>query len=169
MVTDNIIINDSGSGNSLGNGNGAINPGETIELSISVSNFGTELASGITGVLTSDNSNISIVNNSFSYGDLSAGDAVNNISSPFVFTVANDVHDDAEIHLLLNFNNDSDYNSTGFIELFVSGKDLNAYGVDVPGNSQDVLTAGQTFTVHIELSNSGNVLAENIGNVKLKK
>ena len=162
VISDNIIINDSGSGNSIGNGNGVVNPGETIELSIPVSNYGTDVASGITGVLISENSNISIINNNFSYGDLSAGDAVNNISSPFVFMVDNDVHDGSEIHLLLNFNNGSDYSSTGFIELFVSGKDLNGHAVDVPGNSQDVLTPGQAFTVHIELSNSGSVLAENI-------
>ena len=93
---------------------------------------------------------------------MSTGDIVNNASSPFTFSVSADVHHGAEVKLLLTLSNGAGYNSVGYIGLEVAGKSLSAYGVDVAGNSQDVLTSGQTSTVHIELFNSGSTTALDI-------
>ena len=93
---------------------------------------------------------------------MSTGDIVNNASSPFTFSVSSDVHHGAEVKLLLTLSNGAGYNSVGYIGLEVAGKSLSAYGVDVAGSSQDVLTSGQTSTVHIELFNSGSTTALDI-------
>ena len=162
VYSDYITVNDNGTGASTGNGDGIINAGEVVELAVAVSNYGSEAANDISGVLTSENSNVTIVNDSFSYGDLSTGDIVNNASSPFTFSVSADVHDGAEVKLLLTLSNGAGYNSVGYIGLKVAGKSLSAYGIDVAGSSQDVLTSGQTSTVHIELYNSGSTTALNI-------
>jgi hypothetical protein len=162
VYSDYITVNDNGSGGSSGNGDGILNAGEIVELAVAVSNYGSEAANDISGVLTSENSNVTIINDTFSYGDLSTGDIVNNASSPFTFSVSDDVHHGAEVKLLLTLNNGAGYNSVGYIGLEVAGKSLSAYGVDVVGNSQDVLTSGQTSTVHIELFNSGSTTALDI-------
>ena len=162
VYSDYITINDNGSGTSSGNGDGIINAGEVIDLVIAVSNYGSENATGIVGTITSENSNVTIINDNFSYGDLGSGDIVNNASSPFTFSVNDDVHHGAEIKLLLILANESGYSSVGYVGLIVAGKNLYAYGVDVAGSSQDVLTSGQTSTVHIELHNSGSTSALNI-------
>ena len=162
VYSDYITINDSGSGTSIGNGDGVINAGEVIELVIAVSNYGSEGAAGIAGTLTSENSNVSIINDSFYYGELGTGDIINNTSDPFTFSVNDDVHHGAEIKLLLNLSNESGYSSIGYVGLIVAGKNLYASGVDVAGNNQDVLTSGQTSTVHIELHNSGSTTAMDI-------
>jgi hypothetical protein len=162
VYSDYITINDNGSGTSSGNGDGVINAGEVIDLVIAVSNYGSEGAIGIVGTLTSENSIVSIINDSFSYGDLGSGDIINNASSPFTFSVNDDVHHGAEVKLLLNLSNESGYSSVGYVGLIVAGKNLYAYGVDIEGSSQDVLTSGQTSTVHIELHNSGSTSALNI-------
>ena len=162
VYSDYITINDNGSGASIGNGDGVINAGEVIDLVIAVSNYGSEGTTGIVGTLTSENSNVSIINDSFSYGELGSGDIINNASDPFTFSVNDDVHHGAEIKLLLNLSNESGYSSVGYVGLIVAGKNLYADGVDVEGSSQDVLTSGQTSTVHIELHNSGSTTAMDI-------
>jgi hypothetical protein len=162
VYSDYITINDSGSGSSNGNGDGIINAGEIIELSIGVSNYGSENATAIIGMISSENSNVDIINNSFTYGDVITGDIVNNTSSPFTFSVNENVQHGSEISLLLSFSNDIGYSSVGYIELIIAGKNLYAYGIDVSGNSQDVLTAGQTSTVHLQLHNSGSTSATNV-------
>ena len=162
VYSDYITINDNGSGTSIGNGDGVINAGEVIDLVIAVSNYGSEGATGIVGTVTSENSNVSIINDSFSYGELGSGDIINNASDPFTFSVNDDVHHGAEIKLLLNLSNESGYTSVGYVGLIVAGKNLYADGVDVAGSSQDVLTSGQTSAVHIELHNSGSTTAVDI-------
>ena len=87
VYSDYITINDNGSGTSIGNGDGVINAGEVIDLVIAVSNYGSEGTTGIVGTLTSENSNVSIINDSFSYGELGSGDIINNASDPFSFSV----------------------------------------------------------------------------------
>ena len=162
VYNDYVTINDNGTGSSSGNGDGILNSGETIELAIGVSNYGSENATNITGTLSTENSNITIINDSFTYGDLATGDIVNNASSPFTFNINNNVQHGADINLLLTLTNDSGYNSVGYVGLNIAGKNLYAYGVDVVGNNQDVLVSGQTSTVHIELHNSGATSAINI-------
>ena len=162
VYSDYITINDSGSGSSSGNGDGIINAGEVIDLAIAVSNYGSENAIGIVGSITSENSNVTIINDSSSYGDVNTGDIVNNASLPFTFSVTEDVQHGSEISLLLSLTNESGYSSVGYVGLIVAGKYLYAYGLDVLGNGQDVLTTGQTSTVHIQLHNSGSTSATNI-------
>ena len=162
VYSDYITINDSGSGSSSGNGDGIINAGEVIELAIAVSNYGSENAIGIVGSITSENSNVTIINDSSSYGDVNTGDIVNNTSLPFTFSVTEDVQHGSEISLLLSLTNESGYSSVGYVGLIVAGKNLYAYGIDVLGNGQDVLTSGQTSMVHIQLHNSGSISATNI-------
>ena len=41
-------IDDDNAGNSIGNGDGSVNPGEAIELPVQLKNFGTQLAPGVT-------------------------------------------------------------------------------------------------------------------------
>ena len=129
---------------------------------IPVSNYGNANASQISGTLSSENSNVTIINDTFFYGDLTSGDVVSNDLSPFTFSVNNDVHDNSNIKLLLTLTNSSDYLSTGYVEFSVSGKNIYASNIDVSGNTQDVLSAGEISNVHIQLHNIGSTIAQNI-------
>jgi len=162
VFTENISIIENGSGSSDGNGDGQINSGEVVDLIIPVSNYGNANAVQINGTLTSENSNVTVVNDAYFYGDLTSGGIVSNDSSPFTISVNNDVHDDSSVRLLLTLSNDSGYVSTGYLELQISGKNVYAYGIDVVGSSQDVLSSGETSEVHIELHNIGSTSAQSI-------
>ena len=159
---DNISLIENGTGSSNGNGDGEINSGEVVDLIIPVSNYGNANASQISGTLSSENSNVTITNDTFFYGDLTSGDVVSNDSSPFTFTVNNDVHDNSNVKLLLTLTNSNGYLSTGYLEFSVSGKNIYASNIDVSGSSQDVLSAGEISNVHIQLHNIGSTIAQNI-------
>jgi hypothetical protein len=57
-----------------GNGNGELNPGETVDLSITLKNCGSETAYGVSAVLQTSQTLVTIVDSVGTYGDLSPGD-----------------------------------------------------------------------------------------------
>jgi len=162
LHSEGIIIDDSGNGGSIGNADGFVNPGETIALVVAVTNYGNESVQGISGSISTDNSGVQVISDAFNYGELNSGDIVNNNSAPFTVKINSDVEHGSEVHLILSLVNESGYSSTGLIELIVEGKNLFAYGVDIPGTNVDVLSPGQSSIVDIELYNSGSVSANNI-------
>ena len=66
-------LDDDASGTSSGNGDGAANPAERIELPVQVKNFGTQTASAVTGTLSSDDPYVTILDASETFGDIAAG------------------------------------------------------------------------------------------------
>ena len=80
-------IDDDNSGGSQGNGDGGVNPGETLELPIVLKNYGSSnTAAGVTATLRSSDDFVTITDSVKSYGDISPGDTA--VSSPFIFSVA---------------------------------------------------------------------------------
>ena len=65
VFTENISVIENGSGSSNGNGDGQINSGEVVDLIIPVSNYGNANAVQINGTLTSENSNVTVVNDTY--------------------------------------------------------------------------------------------------------
>ena len=71
---NNIDINDDNTGASSGNSNGAVNPGETIELGLMLKNYGTTIsASEIAATLSSSSEFITIIDSMKNYPNLSPG------------------------------------------------------------------------------------------------
>jgi len=68
------VIDDDRSGNSVGNGDGIVNPGETIELYVSLANLGTYTARSVNVVLTTSDPYVSafLHNDSSAYPDVPA-------------------------------------------------------------------------------------------------
>ncbi len=72
-----------------GNGNGYLDAGETVDLEITVRNYG-EPASGVTAVLSSIDSYITILQASASHGDMATGATAVNSAEPFVVVASAD-------------------------------------------------------------------------------
>ncbi|MBM3288000.1 MAG: hypothetical protein FJY88_11720, partial [Candidatus Eisenbacteria bacterium] len=66
-------VDDDSGGGSAGNGDGLVNPGETIELRVQLRNFGSQNATGVTATLTSDDPYVTILDGQESFGDIPAG------------------------------------------------------------------------------------------------
>jgi hypothetical protein len=148
VYSDIIFIDDDDSGVSSGNSDGIVNSGETIEISVALSNYGSVDAVNIIASLLSSNSNVNITTTTLSYGNIAADEIVSS-TEPFVFSVADGMEDGATLGLFLSITDDDGYNATGQVDLYVSGNRLFASDVDVVGSTQDVLTPGESSSVHI--------------------
>lgn len=74
-------------GEIAGNGNGSIDPGETIGLRVSLANSGDTAATGFTGTLTLTGGNATILNAASTYPNIPVGASANN-DSLFTFSTA---------------------------------------------------------------------------------
>jgi len=66
-------IDDDASGTSAGNGDGIVNPAETIELPIQIQNFGSNPITNVTGTLDCDDPYVVLLDGTESFGDVAAG------------------------------------------------------------------------------------------------
>ncbi len=65
------------------NGNGLLDPGETVDLAVTILNEGDQTAENTTAHLMTLSPHIAIHSDASSYGLLAPGDTANNVSSPF--------------------------------------------------------------------------------------
>jgi hypothetical protein len=70
----------------VGNGNGAIDPGETLGVQIALTNGGALTAAGVTGTLQLVSGNATPINSASTYLDIAGGTTQTN-TVPFTFTV----------------------------------------------------------------------------------
>ncbi len=75
---------------SAGDGDGMLEAGEEIALSVQIANFGVEPTDDVTLNLTVDDQSISILNGTASVGTINPGDTVDNSASPFTFSIPAD-------------------------------------------------------------------------------
>lgn len=66
--------------------NGVVDPGETVDIAVTIENEGGAAAENVTSVLTSNSSYIAINDNSGSFGTVAAGDTANNSADPYNIT-----------------------------------------------------------------------------------
>ncbi|MEW6730891.1 MAG: hypothetical protein AB1489_06115, partial [Acidobacteriota bacterium] len=90
-----------------GNGNGAPDPGETVNLTINLLNSGTSMASGISSTLTTTTPGVTISPNTSAYPDIPSGGNANN-ATPFGVSVASSVACGSTISFTLNVATTSD-------------------------------------------------------------
>jgi hypothetical protein len=67
------LVDDDMSGESSGNESGTVDPGETIELPVTLSNRGQETLLGVNATLTTDDAFVTILDAHEEYGDIDAG------------------------------------------------------------------------------------------------
>jgi len=69
---DSLVVDDDNIGGSAGNSDGMVSPGESIDLQITVKNYGnTTTAQNVIGQLSSGNSKVHIVTTSHNFGNIS--------------------------------------------------------------------------------------------------
>ena len=104
IATRSLVINDSVSAVTSGNGDGRINPGENIGLTVTAANDGLEAASGVIGSLSlvTPDAAVTIQNATVIFGDLAIG-MQSAGSGPFLFSVAADTATPHPVQLMLTF------------------------------------------------------------------
>ncbi|UCE19821.1 MAG: M20/M25/M40 family metallo-hydrolase [Gemmatimonadota bacterium] len=72
----------------VGNENGAVDPGETVNLSVFLGNDGLRNTSGVTATLATDDPDVLIVDGDIGFPDMDVHDIKENEAEPFVLSVA---------------------------------------------------------------------------------
>jgi len=149
-------INDS-----QGNGDGEVDFGESVNLSIEIENVGSQQANDVQVTLTSSENYITITDGFENYGNI-AGGTSQTITDAFSIEVASDIPDQHLVNFELEIVGEdawvSNFNITvNAPELVIGSLSID----DSQGNNDGLLDPGETANIIIESSNFGNSACEN--------
>ena len=153
-------IDDDSSGASSGNGDGVINPGETIELDVALENYGSATANGVTCTITEGPPRLASPyctvpgGQVSSYGSIPPGSTYGG-STDFVFSVAEGCPDGTELGLEFTVTDAAGGTYVSYARVVVGAPTLAYYASTISGDG--VLDPGETATLTVTLSNPGDV------------
>jgi hypothetical protein len=168
-------IDDDNNGDSEGDGDGYVEPGETIELKVKLKNTGDAEANNVYAILSTTTSWITITDNYAGYGNIPAG-SIKECNDEYVFHVGNPggklaeviyVRFDLDIHS--NEGTWSDYfyipmypgGGTPNLEYYDHEIDDDNYG-ESSGDGDGKAEEGETIEMPVWLKNTGNEDAHNV-------
>ncbi len=137
-------------------GDGNLNPGEAVGLSVQIKNFGSQTLSNITGVITSNDPYVTITDNSESFGTLAAG-AIGSCIDDFDLEIDPGAPYAHVIHFGLELTSGSD-TWHSLIELPVTSAQINVRAANWSGVGSE-LDPGETGELMLEINNLGNMTA----------
>jgi hypothetical protein len=154
-------VSDDNVGQSHGNGDSIINPNETIELRVTVRNFGSQTATGVSATLTTEDPYVTITNATQSYGSI-AGGATATSAGNYAFSVAAGCPHGRSLRFGLDIvSGVNQWHS--LIELGVVSADLVAEGVtwtNVGSNGR--LDPGEAGQLSVKVRNLGGMNATGV-------
>jgi hypothetical protein len=148
-----------------GNGNGEVNPGETINLPTWVINSGSQTANNVYGMFSTSDSYTTVTQDSAYFGTLAAGDSA--LGTPdYVFDVDSDCPDMHDIQFDLEVSDQAGSTWVSHPTLTVYAPDVvyDSHIIDDAGasNPNGYLDPGETADIIVTLMNDGHQDAENI-------
>lgn len=154
-------IDDDNVGSSSGNGDGEINPGESIELRVELKNFGTSTANNVTAVITSDDDFITITDDTEDFGNISSGTAVYS-SDDFDFSISAAAIAGLEINLIFQIEDSNGNIWSDYLSLPVKGANLVVSDYNFPNNPNGSWEPGETTNLSLTIENLGTLTANNV-------
>ncbi|MBC8488265.1 MAG: T9SS type A sorting domain-containing protein [Bacteroidetes bacterium] len=159
IIVENYEIDDSN-----GNNNGQADYAESVLLNVSAENVGSFPAVGVDATLSTTDQYITITDNSYTYGDIGAGQIVNG-DGAFAIDVAQDAPDGHSAIFEVEFTdgNKDSWTSTIIITLHAPVMDLGDYTISDPtGNNNNKIDPGETVNITIQILNDGSSPAYNV-------
>lgn len=147
-----------------GNGDGIVNPGETIDYGVWIKNVGLETAYSLYGLLFESDPYVSLTIDSSWYGDIPVDDS--SLSNPFYnFDITDNCPAGHVINLVLAVHDINDsiccfYPSITVYTPHLTYQDYTV--VDTATNNNGVLDPGETADLFITIKNQGNCTAESV-------
>ena len=142
---------------SRGNGNGFVDAGETIEITIVVENFGGAAASQVFGVLKTSDPLVTILSDTSSFGNLDASTQAT-CQSNFVIQISPSIQSGHNIKFYLTLSDDSGDSWENYFYMKVMMPELSfssQTSQQITGNGDTIIDPGETFKLMILLNNTG--------------
>lgn len=147
------------------NGNGLLDYGETVYLTIGLSNVGSVAATGVSATITTDDEFVSVVDASENYGTIAAGETVT-ISHGYEISALASLPDMHVAMFSLNASGASGrdtWSSSFVIPGHAPLVGMNSYVIDdATGNNNGRLDPGETVMITISANNTGSADAFNV-------
>ncbi len=156
-----VNIDDDLSGTSQGNGDGIINPGEDIELGLSLKNFGIIDADSITASISSEIDFITITDGNEVYGTIAPGAATYS-EDDFDFTVDTATLGGSEIILDIQILDENRTEWNDRVYLPVAGANLETRDYAVIDADNGILDPGETAEFEVTIENVGSVPCDDV-------
>ncbi|MDR0207006.1 MAG: S8 family serine peptidase [Bacteroidales bacterium] len=148
---------------SQGNNDGKLNPGETVNLQISIINKTSEIINNVNAVASTSNPDVTFINHTANFGTF-LPDEIKIIPNAFTFTLSENANPKTTIKFSVAISYDSKI-LQGFFSLDIFGNilDFKAYAVDdFYGNANGLLDPGETADLYVYILNNGNEIAKNV-------
>ncbi len=155
LTCASVLIDDDSLGASQGNSNGQLNPGETVELTVSLMNTGPVIINGVAATISSDNPLVNILENRQTFGNIPTNSIAINIQ-PYVISLDPVSPDSAflEIRMIASDSQGRWYYSLCPLSPYAPG--LEIVSLELPGIAPDtLLTPGCSTDIVIQLRNIG--------------
>ena len=153
IVYSDCVIDDSASGN----GDGLLDHGEEVALDVTLRNVGSEDALGVTGTLTTEHPQVTLVNAAANFDDIAAGGEATTTGA-FTLAVAGDIADGEVIDFTLEVVVAST-SYTSHFQLTALAPVLQTTGITVNdaagGDASGDADAGETVLLSVVLNNTG--------------
>jgi len=147
-------VDDDDLGNSSGNSDGYINPGEIIELNTGITNYGSEPAQNVCVILESASELVSIQNDYQEFGTIPPVETVYG-SDNFIFTVFENAPGNSQVRFDLYIQSTENPPGTDYLYLDIYGPDLvYQFHQIIDGNNQE-LDPGESGELIITILNQG--------------
>ncbi|MGD8393852.1 MAG: C25 family cysteine peptidase [Candidatus Eiseniibacteriota bacterium] len=158
---ESLGIDDDGNGTSSGNGNGQLNPTESIELRTLLRNFGVNTAAGVEATLSSSDPYVTVTDAEEIFGNIAAG-ATAWSADDFDFTVSGGCPDGHVLRFDLAVTSGLTRWDSQF-ELPVVSAALGAHGTTLyNAGGNGLLDPGESIELSVQLVNTGGVTATGI-------
>ena len=154
LTPTTLTWSDAGS-QSQGNGDGVVNPGETLEVAAVIHNHGEESASQVSAHLSSED--LEILVDQVTCADVPPASSIP-LDSPFVVTVPATARDGAILRCKLSLDHDGGQSDTTLVDATVSAPDLINVGVTLlaGGDGDALFEPGETCAFSLALLNAGS-------------
>ncbi len=157
LAFSSALIDDDLLGGSNGNGDGSLNPGETIELWVTLRNLGQQTSTNISGLLTIESEDVTILDETASWTDIPSGGEGTN-DTAFRFFLSSSAFDSETLVFLLTMTDDDRVREIS-IPLSVVAPLLayHSHTIDdvVHGNGNGIPEPGEVVLLAVSLGNTG--------------
>ncbi len=158
-----IILNNYEIDDANGNNNQMLDYGETVDLSISLENVGSELAEEVSAEISCEHPEITINITTADFGNIE-GNSSETIEAAFNITASDAIEDLSQVVFTLNMNSEGDEWSSQFtIEALAPEFNMTDFQLnDEDGNNNGRLDPGETAQFTIGFINEGSSLSPEI-------
>jgi len=155
-------VDDDNAGGTVGNSNGQFNPGETVDMAVTLRNFGTtQTSQNVSATVTVDNPDVTVLQGSSSFPSLAPGQqGVSNV--PFRLQFAPTMKHRESVKLTFEVSS-STGTSFSTVELFMqAGSCVWVSSQITGGNNNGRLDPGEVANLRLTVNNEGGLAMNNV-------